>query len=371
MTVRIGIFGTSWWADTMYCPPITAHPQAELVAVCGRREAAAEALAKSWSVPQWYTDPNEMLSKAQLDGVVVATANNSHCELTLNALDSGVNVLCEKPMGLSVAEAEKMNRLAVERSAITMVPFTYHYMPVNQWVRRLIAEGYVGQVLHMNLRYYTGFGFETDYSWRFDSDIAGSGIIGDIGSHFIHLARWLIDEDETSVSAVSSTFVERGPRPDGSAYDPLEDSVVMTTRYRSGAYGVIQTSAVCWEGTDFGQSHHLEIHGTEGTIYAKCDWDTIQEVRGVKKGVSNGGPVDLPIPDDIWGDLRRDRVHDTYRDVFRTTDSMTRGWITAIDEGRQIEPSFAEGLAVQRVIDAAGESAAAGGCPIIITQTDV
>jgi predicted dehydrogenase len=139
----------------------------------------------------------------------------------------------------------------------------------------------------------------------------------------------------------------------------------MTVRYRSGAYGIIQTSAVCWEGTDFGQSHHLEIHGDEGTIYATCDWDTIQEVRGVKRG-GTGGPQPLPIPDDIWNGVRRDRVHDTYRDVFRKTDAMTRGWISAIAAGRPIEPSFTEGLAVQRVLDAAAESAESGGCPVTI-----
>ncbi len=59
----------------------------------------------------------------------------------------------------------------------------------------------------------------------------------------------------------------------------------MTVRYRSGAYGILQASAVCWEGTPFGQSHHLEIHGDDGTIYATCDWDTVQEVRGLNEGI--------------------------------------------------------------------------------------
>jgi predicted dehydrogenase len=276
-----------------------------------------------------------------------------------------LHVLCEKPLALDQQQAEAMAAKARETGVITMVPFTYHYMPVNRWVRRLIAEGYVGRPLHVNLRYYTDFGFDTGYSWRFDPEIAGSGIIGDLGSHWIHLARWLLDDVETSVSAVSSRFVERGPRPDGKPYDQLEDSVAMTVRYRSGAYGLLQTSAVCWEGTSFGQTHHIEVHGDQGTIYAHCDWDTVQEVRGLKRG-DTGGAKPLPIPDEIWSGVRRDTVHNTYRDVFRTTDSMTRGWITAIDEGRQIEPGFDEGLAVQRVLDAVCRSADSGGCPVDI-----
>lgn len=367
MTVRVGVFGTSWWADTMYLPPLAAHPEAEVVAVCGRRQESTEAFATSWSIPNWFTDPAEMLRTVELDAVVIATANDTHHDLTVATLEAGLHVLCEKPMALDATDAEAMATLADKTGAITLVPFTYHYMPVNRWVRQLIADGYVGRPLHINLRYYTDFGFDSDYSWRFDQEKAGTGIIGDIGSHWIHLARWLLDDVETSISAVSSTFVERGPRPDGTAYIPLEDSVAMTVRYRSGAYGILQTSAVCWEGTSFGQTHHLEVHGDGGTIYASCDWDTIQEVRGVKRGDS-GGLQPLPIPDDIWNGVRRDTVHNTYRDVFRSTDSMTRGWISAIAAGRPIEPSFIEGLAVQRVLDAATESASTGGCPVEIVH---
>jgi len=142
-------------------------------------------------------------------------------------------------------------------------------------------------------------------------------------------------------SAVSSTFVERGPRPDGSPYEQTEDSAVLTVRYESGAYGVLQVSTVCWEGdSDFGQSHHLEVHGDAGTVHATCDWHTVQEVRGARRDEPGLMRV-LPIPDDIWAGVRRESVHDTYRDVFRTTDAMTRGWIDAIVADRPIEPSFA------------------------------
>ena len=76
--------------------------------------------------------------------------------------------------------------------------------------------------------------------------------------------------------------------------------------------------------------------------------------------------IDLPIPDDVWGPVRRERVHDTYRDVFRKTSAMTRAWIDAIAAGRTVQPDFTEGLAVQRVLDAAVRSSADGGCPVTI-----
>ena len=107
-------------------------------------------------------------------------------------------------------------------------------------------------------------------------------------------------------------------------------------------------------------------NGNAGTIYATCDWDTVQEVRGVRRGESGPAAL-LPIPDEIWSGVRRDHVHDTYRDVFRTTDAMTRGWVTAVAEGRHVRPDFADGLAVQRVVDAAVASAAGGGCQVPVS----
>ncbi|MEL0075596.1 MAG: hypothetical protein VW708_05645, partial [Ilumatobacter sp.] len=83
-------------------------------------------------------------------------------------------------------------------------------------------------------------------------------------------------------------------------------------------------SAVCWEGTPFNQTHHVEVHGSGGTLYALNDWDTVQEVRGLQAGEI--GPAHLlDRPDDIWEGLRTGTVHDTYRDVFRYTEAMTRG----------------------------------------------
>jgi predicted dehydrogenase len=350
----------------MYLPPLSDHPNGSVIAVCGRNPETTTAFADRWGIASRFTDPIEMLESAELDAVIVASSNDSHSELTMAALDRGLHVLCEKPLAQNTEQAAAMTAWAEETGAITLVPFTYHYMPVNRWVQRLVSEGYVGRPYHVNLRYYTGYASDGQYSWRFDRELAGAGVIGDLASHWIHLARWILGDTEASVSALATSFVERRPRPDGTPYEAAEDSAVLNVRYASGAYGVLQVSAVCWEGTPFGQTHHLEVHGDAGTLYATCDWDTVQEVRGVRRG-ERGPAAVLPIPDDIWGGVRRDNVHDTYRDVFRKTDAMTRGWVTAIAEGRQVRPDFADGLAVQRAVDAAVASAAADGVRVAIS----
>jgi predicted dehydrogenase len=358
MTVRVGVIGTSWWADSMYLPALTAHPDATVVSVCGRNPERTTAFARQWEIPHSTTTSAELLDHG-LDAVIVATSNDSHESLTHDALDRGLHVLCEKPLSLTPESASAMATRADEVGAITLVPFTYRYMPTNQFLKRLIDDGYLGRPFHLNLRYFTGYAREPGYNWRFDRDLAGSGVLGDLGSHWLDMARWLFGEI-AEIGAITERFYERPDRPDGSAYVRAEDSALMTVRFESGAYGTLQTSAVCWEGTAFNQTHHMDAHGSEGTLYSLNDWETVQEVRGLRSG-EPGPAALLPIPDDVWGDARRDRVHDTYKDVFRSSGAMIGDFIDAVRENRRCEPDFHEGATVQHLLALAAESAAQDG----------
>jgi predicted dehydrogenase len=342
----------------MYLPALADHPSGQIVAVCGRDLDRARAVAETWSIPNAYSDWNAMLG-SEVDAVIVAAPNETHYEISMAALERGLPVLCEKPLGMTVAEAHEMADSARRRDAITMVPFTYRFMPTNQFVKQLIADGYVGRPYHLSMRYFAGYARDSAYAWRFDEATAGSGILGDLGSHWLDMARWFLGE-VSAVSAHSDCFVDRDPRPDGSSYTQLEDSAVILARFESGASATLEVRAVCWEGTPFGQIHELDLHGSDGTLHALNDWDTVQEVRGVRAG-ERGPAKPLPIPDSAWSGAPRDRVHDTYRHIFRRTEAMTRGWVTAIAEGRKVEPDFATGARVQELVAAAVTSAATDG----------
>ncbi len=240
-----------------------------------------------------------------------------------------------------------------------MVPFTYRNMPTNQYIKQLIDEGYVGKPYHLSMRYFAGYARDGAYAWRFDEAKAGSGILGDLGSHWLDMARWFLGE-VTEVSAHRNFFVDRESRPDGSSYTPVEDSAVISARFESGAAATLQVSAVCWEGTPFGQIHELDLHGSGGTLHALNDWNEVQEVRGVRAG-EQGPAKPLIIPDSSWSGAPRDRVHDTYRHIFRRTEAMTRQWVSAIAEGHTVEPDFATGARVQELVAAAITSATTDG----------
>ncbi len=355
--VNVGIIGPGWWTETMYLPALRKHPNATITAICGRDDDRTKAFAQVHNIPNHFTDYGTMFASGLIDAVVISTSNKTHYAMTIAALAAGLHVLCEKPLAMNVAQANAMVNKAQATGLKCLVPFTYRFMPTARYLKRLIDEGYLGKPYHLNMRYYTGFARDGDYRWRFDLEEAGAGVVGDIGSHFIYLAQWYYGEID-SVMCQLSYHVERDRRPDGGDYVRGDDSCSILLQFKSGAQGVIVASAVCYEDTPFGQRHQMEFHGSAGTLYCSNDWDTVQQVKGARVG--EGMIKDLPIPDDIWGSARQDTVHNTYRDVFREHDFMTRGWISAIINNTDPEPSFAEAASIQRIIAACQLSAKEG-----------
>jgi predicted dehydrogenase len=355
--IRIGIVGTSWWMDSMYMPALTRHPQADVRAVVGRNLDHTRTFAEQWNIPNAYASLEDLLSKETVDAIVIASPNKQHYPLAMTAIEHGLHVLCEKPLALSYTEAIQMAEAAESAGVKTMVPFTYRFMPTARYLKELIEQGYLGQPYHLNMRYYTGYARQGQYMWRFDPDESGSGVVGDLGTHWFYLADWFYGEIK-AVSAMLGYQVRREPRPDGQPYTPADDSAVMMLEFENGARGVLHLTALAYEETSFGQIHQMEFHGSGGTLHSFTDWDKTQSVSGARDG--EGAVQDLPIPDHIWGTARRDFVPDTYKDIFREHDFMARGFVSAIVNDQPAEPSFRDGARVQRYLEAALLSACEG-----------
>jgi predicted dehydrogenase len=353
--LRVGVIGTSWWADAMYLPALSGGDGIEVTAVAGRDAGRTRAFADRWQIPHTFTDPEAMLTPELIDAVVIATINDSHHPLALAALEQGLHVLCEKPLALTLPQAEEMARRADEAGVTTLVPFTYRYTPSARYLKELIDGGYLGRLYHAHLRYYAGFGRDGAYSWRFDRRLAGSGAVGDIGAHFLHLAEWLFGEI-TDLCADLAGQVSRPERdPNGAPYEVLDDSALLLLRFAGGAQGVLHASTLAHEETPFGQRHEIDAHGSGGTLRQRIDWDRRQEVWGHRPG--EGPQQRLDIPDRIWGTARREVVTETYKDLFRLEGRMVREFAEAARSGRRLRPDFGDGLRVQRLIDAAQRSA--------------
>ena len=241
--VRIGVVGTSWWADAMYLPALTRHPLADVRGVVGSRPEHTREFAARWGVPGAYDTLETMLDAEPLDALVILSPNRHHVPMAMAAIERGLHVLCEKPLGMSSSEAKALVEAAERAGVITMTPFTYRFMPMMRYLKELVDEGYLGRPYHLDMRYYISYGRGGEYLWRFDLDEAGSGTGGDLGSHWAYLVRSFYGEI-AAVTAVFGYAVPRAPRPYGADYPRGEDSAMILLEFENGATGSLQVSSV-------------------------------------------------------------------------------------------------------------------------------
>lgn len=364
--VRVGVVNTGWWADAMYLPALTAHQQAEVVAVCGRNPDRAEAFAQKWNVPKYFTDYRTLMTSGLCDAVIVAASHTVHHEITMAALDNDLHVLCEKPLARNVTEAKEMAELAQAKGVKTAVPFTYRFMPHARFIKQLVEDGYLGKPHHLNIRFYHEFGREPHYDWRWDLEKAGSGDVGNLGSHCIYLAIWYFGDVE-SVSAELRNTVDRGELdPDGNPFTAADDNGILSVQFTNGALGSIHYSSVAYESSHFGQQHFMDLHGSTGTLYNINDWAEHQETLGARAGEIMGP---LEPPDEIWGHAKIKNVHESYKAVFRKDGHMVGEFIDNILTDTVTLPTFDDGLKVQKII-AAAQVSSDEGRRVLISEFD-
>ena len=340
--VRIGIVGTSPWTEWMHLSSLLSHPGAAVVAICGRNRERAQALANKYEIPQVFTDYREMLGRAGLEALVVASPDDLHYPITMEALDARLHVLCEKPLASTAAQARAMYQKAESMGVRHLTLFTYRWLPGQRYLRQLIDEGYIGRCFDCQIHWFTDYGRSGQYGWRFDGARA-NGVLGDLGSHLIDLARWYVG-DIAKVSAHLATMFDRRDA-EGAVVKPTNDSAVLAVEFVNGAQGAIQISGVVHVG---GRRHHQRIvlHGESGTL--ELDFSPAgTELRGARRHEDHFHP--LTIPDDLWGGAAADNP----LDVMVKQSVGPRLFIDAILENRPVAPSFYEGWKAQEVVDAA------------------
>ncbi|HJZ45700.1 MAG TPA: Gfo/Idh/MocA family oxidoreductase, partial [Roseiflexaceae bacterium] len=288
--VRIGIVGTSWWADLLHLPSLKSHPHATLAAICGRNHNRAEEMAKKYDIPLVFTDYRDMIARGNLHALVISTPDDLHYPITMDALDAGLHVLCEKPLALNAAQARAMYERAESVGVKHMTFFTWRWMPHFRYLRDLIDGGYIGRCFHCQLRFLGGYGRDGQYGWRFDRHRA-NGILGDLGTHMVDLARWFVG-DIARVSAHLSTFIAR-PGADNQPLDPANDSALVLIEFVNGTQGVIEVSAVAHVGAR-GMDQGIVLHGASGTLEADVFFGTGVEIRGAQHDEQDFGLLAVP-----------------------------------------------------------------------------
>ncbi len=246
-----------------YPPP--AKPR--LVAICGRTESAVSEAAKRYGYEKYYTDWRSLVKDDDVELVDNALPNKMHAEPSIEAAEAGKHVLCEKPLAMNVEEAKRMYE-AVKRAGVKhMVGFNYRFVPAIQLAKKLIDEGYLGEILHYRAVYLQEWIMDPSFPlvWRLRKSMAASGALGDLGAHIIDLARFLVGDVE-SVCGLTKTFIEERPLPE----DPsrkgkvdVDDAFIALLKFKNGAIGSVEASRFCAGRKNY---QRIEIHGTEGSI---------------------------------------------------------------------------------------------------------
>ncbi len=235
-----------------------------LHAVAGRDPAKTAAFAARWGwkrAGQW----EDVVADPDVDLVDVATPNHLHAAQAIAALEAGKAVACEKPLAATLDEARAMRDVAARTGLPTFVWYSYRRVPAVAFARRLVAEGAVGRILGVRAAYLQSWGGpETPMSWRFRAEEAGSGVLGDLGSHLVDLVRFLTGEEIIEVSGADMVrAIPDRPAERGREETSVEDSVAFLGRLSGGALATVEASRVA---TGMKNALRFELHGEAGAL---------------------------------------------------------------------------------------------------------
>ncbi|MEO3751331.1 Gfo/Idh/MocA family oxidoreductase [Streptomyces sp. B6B3] len=346
-----------------------------LAALAGRNREAAGAVAEKFGWGDVETDWRRLVARDDVDLVDVCTPGDTHAEIAIAALQAGKHVLCEKPLANSVEEAEAMAEAAEKaaRSGVrAMVGFTYRRVPAIVLARKLVAEGRLGQLRHVRAQYLQDWlsDPETPLSWRLDKQKAGSGALGDIGAHIVDLTQYVTGEKITGVSAMLETFVKERPQPAsfsglaGTASSDgdrgpvtVDDAALFLARFAGGAVATFEASRFAAGRKN---ALRIEINGTDGGLAFDLEDMNVLQVYDHTEDPALAGFKRVLVTEATHPYLAAWWPPGHLLGYEHSFTHQAVDLLTAIANGTGPEPSFADGLRVQRVL-AAVEASAAGG----------
>ncbi len=321
-TVRIGVVGAGANTRLRHIPGFQEIDGVEVVAVANRTEESGQRAADEFGIPKVYEHWTDLVDDLDIDAVCIGTWPYMHKTITLAALEAGKHVLTEARMAMDAEEARDMLAASLERpdlvTQIVPSPFTF---AVDKTVARLVSEGYLGDLLSVDLTSHSG-GFidrEGPMHWRYDRDLSGHNVML-MGIWYEALMRWI--GPATSVTALGRTNVtSRGDAEGESHAISIPDHVEVIVEFASGPDGHMRFSSV----TGHAPGDRVWLYGTEGTL--RVDTADVLDATGLhieRMTLSGGRRGDaglalIAIADDDRGDWR---VEEEFVGAVRGTEEV-------------------------------------------------
>lgn len=333
--IRLAIVGTGGMSGC-HADQFSRIKGCRVVAACDVNRARLEAFSAKHGVADIYDDVDEMLAKARIDAISNVTPDAFHAPISLKAIAKGKHVLCEKPLATDYAAALKMATAAKRKGVINMVNFSYRENSSIQKARDIVQQGQIGRVIHFEASYLQSWltsihwgDWQTSpgWLWRLSKKHGSKGVLGDLGVHIVDFATFPAG-DVKSVSCRLKTFTKVKGNKIGPYKLDANDSAVMTLELANGAIGTIHTTR--W-ATGQVNSLRLRIYGDKGGLIVDLD------ESGNSLKICRGKDVNKV----QWKTVKCGRTLNIYQ-----------RFIKSIRTGKNDQPDFTRGAAVQKVLDA-------------------
>lgn len=212
--LRVGMIGAGGIAKAAHGNALKKlTDKVEVVAVSDVNLLAAEELAKDVNASYVFEDYKELLKLENIDAVVVTTPNFLHSIITIDAINAGKHVLCEKPLAISAVEAQNMVNKAKERNVILMTALNNRYREDVKYIKNLIEEGEVGDIYHAKCGWLRRAGIPGYGGWFTNKELSGGGPLIDLGVHMLDLTLYLLGDPKV-VSVTGNTYSKFGDKPE-------------------------------------------------------------------------------------------------------------------------------------------------------------
>jgi predicted dehydrogenase len=313
--------------------------------LCGRDAGSLAAMAGRWGWEETSTDWRTAIDRKDIDAIDISLPNHLHAAVAIAAAQAGKIVLCEKPLALSVDEARAMVDAA--RAVPTMVWFNYRRVPAIAYARRLMDEGRIGTVFHYDAAYRQQWGADTSRpaTWRMDPALAGSGVADDLLTHLLDTALYLNGPVHEGI-AMTRTFA---------ANRVVDDAFAALLKFANGSLGTFEATRF---GIGIKNGKSFQIHGSGGMLRFNLERLNHLEFVDASQPSVEQGPRDLLVTDlkhPIFGSFWRPGHIIGYEHTFI---AAIAEFLDCLSRGERFRPDFADGLEVQRVLDALQRSAA-------------
>lgn len=320
--------------------------------ICGRTKEEVRKSAKEYGWEGWNTDWQEVVQRDDLDLIDICTPNYLHSQIAIEAARAGKHIICEKPLAMSFAEAIEMLKAATMNGIKHMTAFNFRCVPAIRLAKELINDGEIGDIYQWRAQWLSDLMDPgLPLRWLFQKDKAGSGALGDIGSHLIDLAHYLVGEIK-EVNALSKTFISERPlegTTNRKGLVEVDDAIQFIARFKNGAMGSFEASR-CAGGHL--EEFDVEINGSKGSLYFNSNALNELKYYSCKEDMKKRGFRSIFVGNE---EHPYNENISPYGEVMGRSDLFiiqAYELISSLENGEDPAPTFYEGAQCQAVIEA-------------------